>query len=207
MPLRRALLVTVLLTMVLPAPGMWRRHPCAARSDVLAAAGVAFALPPAGPPPLRQFNFSVSLGNGALVKNWKLLGKGTNGVQASGNAEAGGRRAPWIELAADRKRLDALWKEYVPGKPGEVDFGSETVIFLLLGVQETGGYAIEPIAADPPADGVLRVRARLVQPMGDEPTTDSLTAPYAVIAVRARGITKVEWVDADGRLLATRFAE
>jgi hypothetical protein len=43
--------------------------------------------------------------------------------------------------------------------------------------------------------------------MGDEPTTESLTAPYAVIAVRARGINKVEWVDADGRLLATRFAE
>jgi len=146
------------------------------------------------------------LGGAPAPKYWKQLKKGTDGILASAG-DAGARRAPWIELAADRNALDSNWKAYVPGKPGEADFGSETVIFLLLGAQQTGGYAIEPIAADPPAGGVVRVRAKLVQPMGDEPATEALTAPYAVIAVRARGITKVEWVDADGRLLATRFVE
>lgn len=140
-------------------------------------------------------------------KSWKVLKSGTDGVLASVEGESGSRRAPWIELAADKKDVDALWKKYVPGAPGSVDFGSETVIFLLLGAQQTGGYAIEPIAADPAVDGVVRVHAKLVQPMGDEETTEALTAPYAVMAVRARGITKVEWIDADGRLLATRFAE
>ncbi|MFA6958889.1 MAG: protease complex subunit PrcB family protein [Thermoanaerobaculia bacterium] len=139
-------------------------------------------------------------------KHWRQLKKGTDGVLAAAGDE-GSRRAPWIELAADRKTLDSLWKQYVPGKPGDADFGSETVIFLLLGAQQTGGYAIEPIATDPPVDGVVRVHARLVQPMGDEPTTEAFTAPYAVIAVRARGFSGVEWVDADGRLLATRLVE
>lgn len=139
-------------------------------------------------------------------KYWKQLKKGTDGILAAAGDE-GSRRAPWIELASDRNTLDALWKQYVPGKPGDADFGAETVIFLLLGAQQTGGYAIEPIAADPPVDGVVRVHAKLVQPMGDEPESEAFTAPFAVIAVRARGISKVEWVDADGRLLATRIVE
>jgi hypothetical protein len=42
--------------------------------------------------------------------------------------------------------------------------------------------------------------------MGDEAVTEALTAPYAAIAVRARGISKVEWIN-DGRLLATRIVE
>lgn len=143
-----------------------------------------------------------------LPKNWKLLKKGTDGVQAAGAGagDGGRRRAPWIELASDRKTLDRLWKAHLPGTPGEVDFGTETVIFLLLGVQETGGYAIEPVSVEPPVDGVLRVHAKLIQPMGDEPVTEALTAPYAVIAVRARGVMKVEWIN-DGRLLATRIVE
>jgi hypothetical protein len=143
---------------------------------------------------------------GSAPKHWKLLKKGTDGVRAAGGDEGGRRRAPWIEIASDRKELDALWGEHVPGKPGAVDFAAESVIFLLLGVQETGGYAIEPVSVEPPAEGVVRGHARQIQPMGDEMVTEALTAPYAVIAVRARGIRKVEWVN-DGRLLATRIVE
>jgi hypothetical protein len=140
-------------------------------------------------------------------KTYRLLKKGTDGVPASNGEEPGRRRAPWIEIAADKETLDDLWAAEVPGKPGEIDFRSETVVFLLLGVQSTGGYAIEPISVEPPNDGVLRVHARLVQPMSDEASVTVLTAPYAVIAVRARGISKVEWVNDDGRLLATRIVE
>ncbi len=140
-------------------------------------------------------------------KSYRLLKKGTDGVPASGGEEGGRRRAPWIEIATDETSFAELWKREVPGRPEEVDFRTETAIFLLLGVQSTGGYAIEPISVEPPADGVVRVHARLVQPMGDEAVTQALTAPYAVVAVRAQGITKVEWVDADGRLLATRIVE
>ncbi|MBI2213176.1 MAG: protease complex subunit PrcB family protein [Acidobacteria bacterium] len=137
---------------------------------------------------------------------WKLLKAGIDGVAASSGEEGGRRRAPWIELAADRKTLDSIWKSHLPGKPGDADFTAETVVFLLLGAQETGGYAIEPVTVEPPADGVLRVHAKLIQPMGDEPVTEAVTAPYAVIEVRARGIRKVEWIN-DGRLLATKVVE
>ena len=140
-------------------------------------------------------------------KNWRLLKKGTNGVPARDAGEGGRRRAPWIELAADKTAFEELWKREIPDLPGEVDFRSETAVFLLLGVQSTGGYAIEPISVDPPDEGVVRVHARLVQPMGDEPVTEAFTAPFAVIAVHAREISKVEWVNDDGRLLATRIVE
>lgn len=144
---------------------------------------------------------------GPAPKGWRLLKKGTDGVPIAKGEEGGARRAPWIETASDNKTLAEIWKREVPGKPGPVDFGSETVIFLLLGVQSTGGYAIEPIAVDPPAEGLVRVHARLVQPMTEEAAIDVLTAPYAVIAVRATKVAKIEWVDADGRLLATRIVE
>ena len=140
-------------------------------------------------------------------KLWRTLKKGTDGVPAADGGDGGRRRAPWIELAADAKTLEEIWEAQAPGKPGDVDFKSETVIFLLLGVQSSGGYAIEPRSVDPPVNGVVRVHAKLIQPMDDAPTTSALTAPYAVISVRARGIAKVEWVDDDGRLLATRLAE
>lgn len=160
---------------------------------------------------LMLFAFAVALSAAAVTpvtpKYWKLLKKGTDGAAASREAEGGRRRAPWIEVATDRKQLDAIWREQVPGKPGDVDFANETVIFLLLGVQQTGGYAIEPISVEPPVKGIVRVNARLVQPMSDAMTTQALTAPYAAIAVRARGISWVEWHDADGRLLATRDVE
>jgi hypothetical protein len=139
-------------------------------------------------------------------KTFRLLKKGTDGIPAGGEA-SGRRRAPWIEVAADQASYLALWKREAPGTPGEVDFRSESAIFLLLGIQSTGGYAIEPISVEPPANGTLRVHARLVQPMDDAVVTETLTAPFAVIAVRARGIAKVEWIDADGRLLATRIVE
>ena len=73
---------------------------------------------------------------------------GTDGAALAKGEEGGGRRAPWIETASDEKALAEIWKREVPGKPGPVDFGAETVIFLVLGVQSTGGYAIEPIAVD-----------------------------------------------------------
>lgn len=145
--------------------------------------------------------------NTPAPKNWRLLSKGTNGVPARDAGEGGRRRAPWIELAADKAAFEELWQREIPGLPGEVDFRSETAIFLLLGVQSTGGYAIEPISVEPPKDGVVRVHARLIQPMDDAMVTQAFTAPFAVIAVRAREISKVEWVDADGRLLATRIVE
>ncbi len=150
---------------------------------------------------------TVPLSAGPAPKPWRVMKKGTDGAALAKGEEGGGRRAPWIETASDEKALAAIWKREVPGKPGPVDFGSETGIFLVLGVQSTGGYAIEPIAVDPPADGLVRVHARLVQPMTEETAIDVLTAPYAVIAVRATKVAKVEWIDADGRLLATRIVE
>ncbi|MGK2856143.1 MAG: protease complex subunit PrcB family protein [Thermoanaerobaculia bacterium] len=148
------------------------------------------------------------LGGGSpSPKSWRLLKKGTDGVPARAGGEGGRRRAPWIELAADQASFEELWKREVPGRPGDVDFENETAIFLLLGVQSTGGYAIEPISVEPPKDGVVRVHARLVQPMDDSMVTEAITAPFAVIAVQARELIKVEWVNDDGRLLATRIVE
>lgn len=135
---------------------------------------------------------------------------GTSGRLAS-SENPGRRRAPWIEVATDHDRFIELWQRYVPGDPEagarQVVFERNLAVFLLLGPQSTGGYAIEPIDVEVEG-GVIRVHAKLVQPMtpGDF-TTQAITAPYAVVRAPAIPFDRIEWVDADGRILATRTAE
>jgi len=137
-----------------------------------------------------------------------VITRGTQGRSASAHKSAR-RRAPWIEVAKDTDSLAKHWNRYIPGEPDEkeIDFESQLVVFLLLGPQPTGGYAIEPIDVSI-SDRVMRVRARLVQPMapGDS-TLQVITAPYAVLEAPANDIDRIEWIDADGRLLATKALE
>lgn len=139
-----------------------------------------------------------------------VVASGTTGRLASSDAPAR-RRAPWIELATDRETFEQLWNQYVPGEPSEspseTAFESAQVVFLLLGPQQTGGYAIEPLDVTAKG-GILRVRARLIQPMSpDDFTTEAVTAPYAVITAPGGTWERIDWIDSDGRLLATRIPE
>lgn len=147
---------------------------------------------------------------GAPASRDLVIAAGTQGRLASSEPE-GRRRAPWIETAVTRQEFIGHWNEYVPGKPDNVlqtiDFATERAIFLLLGPQQTGGYAIEPF--DVKVEGTtIRVHAKLVQPMSpDDFVTQAITAPYAVVRGPSGTHEKIEWVDADGRLLATRIIE
>jgi hypothetical protein len=140
-----------------------------------------------------------------------VISSGTQGRLASAADPGGRRRAPWIEIAADRDTFTDHWNRYVPGAPdnaaSRLDFDKEIAVFLLLGPQQTGGYAIEPIDVTVQG-GIIRVKARLVQPMKPEDfTTQAITAPWAVVRAPAVTFERVEWIDADGRLLATRVSE
>jgi len=139
-----------------------------------------------------------------------VMKSGTDGRLAS-SGEEGRRRAPWIELAKDPASFRSLWDRFVPGDGAkaahEIDFSKEMAVFLLLGPQQTGGYAIEPWNVK--VDGaVVKVQAKLIQPMKpDDYAIQVITAPYAVVRAPAIAFDRVEWIDADGRVLATRTAE
>ncbi len=139
----------------------------------------------------------------AKNKVMRVLKKGTAGREASG--EPGRRRGPWIEVASDKAAYEAIWNREIPGNPDtSIAFERETAVFLLLGPQQTGGYAIEPISVEL-GEGWIKVHAKLIQPMTEQAAIDVITAPFAVLAVASRGATKIEWIDADGRLLATKL--
>lgn len=84
-----------------------------------------------------------------------------------------------------------------------VDFATESVIFLFLGMRSTGGYAIEAQEAEVQG-GIARVKAAVHSPGPGDIVTQALTAPYTVVAISSPRIEAAEWIDRDGRLIARR---
>lgn len=89
-----------------------------------------------------------------------------------------------LECASDDATYRRLWTQLVgTGEPPEIDFNRESVVFLLAGQKPTGGYAVEPRRARI-AGQTLVVDANVRVPGTDTITTQALTSPYAVVAIR-----------------------
>lgn len=132
-------------------------------------------------------------------KNYRVLATGQYGAAAQ--RDSVGRRAPFVLVARDVNEFERLWRENIGSTPlPEIDFSKERAVFLLLGPQSTGGYSIELHDVD--RDGErLQIDATLHHPSEGAITTQAISAPYAVIAVRDREFRSVEW-ESGRRLLA-----
>lgn len=75
-----------------------------------------------------------------------------------------------------------------------IDFETESVVFLLAGERNTGGYSIEPHGATVEGD-MLVIEATVRSPGARAIVTQVITSPYAVVAVKARGVTLVRWAE------------
>lgn len=136
-----------------------------------------------------------------MTTGFRLLEKGGNGRAAQTDDPSVGRRAPRVLHASDEASYRALWKEHVGNGPAPaVDFAAESVVFLLMGVQSTGGYSVEPTAAAREGDSVV-IDATVKQPGRGGIVTMAITAPYAVVAVPGKIRGDVDW-RSEGRLLA-----
>ncbi len=71
-----------------------------------------------------------------------------------------------------------------PERP-PVDFGSETVVVLLLGERRTGGYEVR-IAGVRSHNGVVEVDVEVEAPAADDMVTQALTAPYLIATIPYR---------------------
>ena len=96
--------------------------------------------------------------------------------------------------------FERLWRENVDDhQVPEVDFSSESVVFLLMGPRPTGGYSID--LRDVILEGdVLKVLADLREPGPKEMLTQAFTAPHVVLVIPNREFSSVEWIN-QGRLL------
>lgn len=134
----------------------------------------------------------------------KVLATGAYGALATGNVEKTGRRVPWIEVATDRTTFSQMWASTIGlADVPDVDFESRIAVLLLLPLQRTGGYAIEPHGARVVEGDVLEIDATLIEPAEGAMTTQALTSPFAVIEVERLRFQRIDWLS-EGRLVARR---
>ena len=137
----------------------------------------------------------------------RILAEGAIGALASGDVRMDGRQAPWMELAESEQQFRSLWRQYVGSEElPKIDFDRMSAVFLLLPVQRSGGYAIQPRSITRQGERIV-IDATLVQPRKGEMTTQALTAPYAVVALaKGDSISQIEW-SSEGRAVARRDVE
>ena len=107
-----------------------------------------------------------------------------------------------VLVAATEADYRRLWDTYVgEGDAPSIDFPNERAVFLLLGLRRSGGYAIEPQGVT--IDGeTLVVDAAVQRPAAGGMSTQALTAPWSVLAVKGPVFREVRWRDRDQKEVA-----
>lgn len=125
---------------------------------------------------------------GGSTVDYRTLTTGTNAAATPSEQQ--------IEFASDETTYRRLWNQLIGmGEPPEIDFTQESVAFLLAGQKPTGGFTVNPTRAR--IEGrTLVVHAIVNTPTTDSVTTQALTSPYAVVAVRRlRPFEDVRWAN------------
>lgn len=133
--------------------------------------------------------------------SFRVVKSGSYGVAATGEP-AGAATQPAVVVAANDADYRRAWQAYVgEGDAPAIDFSSERAVFLLLGLKRTGGYAIDVqgVTID---GGRLVVDAAVQRPAAGGISTQALTAPWSVVAVKGPAFSAATWRDRDGRELA-----
>ncbi len=127
----------------------------------------------------------------------------TNGGAAAGDA------GPAMRVAAETgyattERSDAVivtdeatyrrtWERLIGnGEPPAIDFTTESAVFLFGGARPTGGYSID-VRGVSVENGTLIVDGGVQSPPAGSMTTQSITYPTMVIAVKTRDLKDVRW--------------
>jgi hypothetical protein len=124
-----------------------------------------------------------SAGDGKFVddENRRLLTEGTNGPTTAGQITANSPddwRGKWV----------ATGVEGPPPDVNDVDFTKEVVVALLAGERPTGGWKISPDVVVKRQGRFAAIEYTVVGPGKGCSTSQALTAPYLVLAVRADAV-------------------
>ena len=132
---------------------------------------------------------------------FRVVKSGSYGREAT-DAALAAQSKPSVLIATTAADYRRLWTTFVDeGDAPPIDFPSERAVFLLLGMRRTGGYAIEPqrVAID---GETLVVDAPVQRPSAGGLSTQALTAPWTVIAVKGPAFRGVRWRDRDQKEVA-----
>jgi hypothetical protein len=113
---------------------------------------------------------------------------------------------PTAFLVSSTEQLLSVWRLATgnqipqPATPS-VDFSRSRVVAFFWGQKPTGGYGVQYVSSQL-SGSTLRVTLRLVSPAPGAILTQALTSPFVLLEVPGR-FSRVEFVDANGRLLAS----
>lgn len=95
--------------------------------------------------------------------------------------------------ARDAETYERVWRNMVgSGEPPQVDFASQSVVFLFGGSKPTGGWMVEARGAS--LEGkTLVMDAEVKGPPPDAIVTQAFTSPYAVVTVSTKDFEDVRW--------------
>ena len=112
---------------------------------------------------------------------------------ASGGYAAAKPDVPKAEVVRSAEEYARVWDETVGrGEPPQADFARESVVILLAGPRNTGGWSVEPRGVS--LEGrTLIVDAAIKSPPPDAMVTQAFTSPFAVIAVGTKDFDGVRW--------------
>ncbi len=102
-------------------------------------------------------------------------------------------------IAADETTFRNTWAQSLGNEaPPAINFATETAVFLFGGTRPTGGYAVE-VRGVTLENGTLIIDGGVTEPPPGSGTTQAITYPTAVLAVKSRDIRSVRWNPSGGR--------
>lgn len=121
---------------------------------------------------------------------FRIVESGEYGAAANSPS---GASEPIIEIARDGATFRALWQKHVGSAPSpSVDFSRETAVFLVLGMQSSGGFGISPSEVTVQS-GTATVEAAVRAPRSGSMVATVITSPFAVIAVSDPEVKRAVW--------------
>lgn len=135
--------------------------------------------------------------------SWRILSEGGSSRLASGNP---GPQPARLEIARTGEEYERLWARYIGEQERPpVAFDEESVLFLLGGVQSTGGYEVDADDISVEGDRLI-VDASVKGPPPGSMVSQAFSAPWAVVAVNKRDFVEAQWVD-QGRMVARKMPQ
>lgn len=142
---------------------------------------------------MRLIGFAVVL---AILASCSVAGKTEGAMEMRKLAEGGyGRAATRGATAAfEESTYRAQWSTLISAdEPAPaVDLATESVVFLIAGQYPTGGHVLKYNGATIEGD-VLVIDAVVEGPPAGAMTTQAITTPYFVLAVKSRAFKHVRW--------------
>lgn len=100
---------------------------------------------------------------------------------------------PAAIVATDEQTYRNTWNAMIRSTDAPaIDFATETAVFLFAGERPTGGYSIEVRGVSLDGD-TLVIDGNVKTPGRSVATTQAITSPYVVLAVKSRSFDDVRW--------------